>query len=77
MGDKLGEGGYGEVRKAIWFGKEVAVKSFDRKKITNKKTIDADFIREVEMLQKVRHPNIVLFIGVSVTPDCKGLLITE
>jgi hypothetical protein len=77
FGDKVGEGGYGQVVKGVWLSKEVAIKSFDRKRITNKRTIDGDFLREVEMLQKLRHPNIVLFMGVSITPECKGLIVTE
>jgi len=77
IGEKLGEGGYGEVRKGRWLGRDVAIKFYGRKKIANKKKLQIDFIQEVDVLRQLRHPNIVLFMGVSITPQLKGLLITE
>jgi tRNA A-37 threonylcarbamoyl transferase component Bud32 len=75
--DKIGEGGYGEVFKGTWLGQDVAIKFYGKKKSRNKARIDADFLKEVEVFSRLRHPNILLFMGVSVTPQYKGLLITE
>ena len=62
--DLIGRGGYGDVFKAKWFGTKVAVKKFGRRYITRKAL--KDFIKEIEMLNQLRHPNIVLYMGVSV-----------
>jgi len=76
-GPSIGEGGYGEVFKGKWLGQDVAIKEFGRKRVRNKEKLDADFLREVEMVSKLRHPNIILFMGVSINPQGKGLLLTE
>lgn len=89
MGQSIGEGGknvfdshhrelgYGEVFKGKWLGQDVAIKVYGRKKVKNKDQLDSDFLREVEVISKLRHPNIVLFMGVSISPQEKGLLLTE
>lgn len=61
--DFIGRGGYGDVFKARWFGTNVAVKKFGKRYMTRKAL--KDFIKEIEMLNHLRHPNIVLYMGVS------------
>ena len=61
--DFIGRGGYGDVFKAKWMGTMVAVKKFG-KRYMSKKALK-DFIKEIEMLNQLRHPNIVLYMGVS------------
>lgn len=61
--DFIGRGGYGDVFKARWFGTQVAVKKFGKRYMTRKAL--KDFIKEIEMLNHLRHPNIVLYMGVS------------
>lgn len=76
--EKIGEGGYGEVFKARWFGQEVAVKFYGKKKSRkNKERFDSDFLKETEVLGRLRHPNVLLFMGVSFTPQYRGILVTE
>ena len=45
-------------------GTKVAVKKFGKRYMTRKAL--KDFIKEIEMLNQLRHPNIVLYMGVSI-----------
>ena len=63
----LGQGGFGDVFKARWNGTRVAVKKFGKRRMTGKAM--QDFIKEIEMLNQLRHPNIVLYMGVSFNPE--------
>ena len=62
--DILGSGGYGDVYKAKWLGTQIALKRF--RKRTMSKSALKDFVKEIEMLNQLRHPNIVLYMGVSI-----------
>lgn len=73
--DFLGGGGYGEVFKAQWMATPVAVKRFGRK-CTSKKSIN-DFIKEIEIVNQMRHPNIIFFMGVTFDEDNHYYMITE
>ena len=56
MGAQLGEGGAGQVRAALWNGNDCAVKTFKADSL-------ADFHRELNILHRLRHPNVVGFFG--------------
>nr|BAD02482.1 enhanced disease resistance 1 [Delphinium hybrid cultivar] len=66
IGERIGLGSYGEVYRADWNGMEVAVKKF----------LDQDFYgdaldefrSEVRIMRRLRHPNIVLFVGAVTRP---------
>ncbi|CAN6299330.1 unnamed protein product [Urochloa humidicola] len=66
IGERIGLGSYGEVYHADWNGTEVAVKKF----------LDQDFYGdaldefrcEVRIMRRLRHPNIVLFMGAVTRP---------
>ena len=73
--DFLGGGGYGKVFKAQWMGTTVAVKWFE-KRCTGKKSI-TDFIKEIEIVNQVRHPNIIFYMGISFDEDHHYCMITE
>ena len=62
--DHIGKGGYGDVFVGRWLGITVAIKKFGEKYISNKKAV-REFISEIEVLHGLRHPNIVLYLGVS------------
>jgi serine/threonine protein kinase len=59
----IGQGGFGEVTKSKWLGCDVAVKHFG-------KYFDSwtPMYKEVEFLNRLRHPQIVQVVGVS-NPD--------
>lgn len=63
----LGEGAHGEVYKALWRGSlEVAVKRWKTIR-WDEKTMQS-FVREAQLLSEIRHPNVVLLIGISIEP---------
>ncbi|KAI3740137.1 hypothetical protein L2E82_30558 [Cichorium intybus] len=54
-------GSYGEVYRGDWHGTDVAVKKFLDQEITTESL--EEFISEVRIMKRVRHPNVVLFMG--------------
>lgn len=73
--DYIGGGGYGDVYKAKWLGTRVAVKRFGKRYLSRKAL--KDFIKEIEMLNQLSHPNIVLYMGVSMDPQSHFYMVTE
>jgi hypothetical protein len=61
--DLVGGGGYGDVYVGKWLGLRVAIKKFGKRYI-NKKAVK-DFIKEIEVVHGLRHPHIILYMGVS------------
>eukprot|EP00727_Mastigamoeba_balamuthi_P008718 m51a1_g4469 putative serine threonine kinase (712) ;mRNA; f:233437-239200 len=59
MGEKIGSGAFGEVRKGVWRGRVVAVKTLHQQK----EKAQHMFAREADLLCKLRHPNIVECLG--------------
>lgn len=59
MGEKIGEGTFGLVRKAVRreTGEEVAIKAMDKQKLDPDEMTSLQL--EVEILSQVDHPNIV------------------
>ena len=71
---KLGQGGYGEVLKALKDGvDEVAVK---RIKLGMNMKILGEFRKEVDLISQLRHRHIVQFYGACTQPDCL-FMVTE
>ena len=71
----IGKGSFGEIQKALWRGTPVAVKTI-RPSLHDDKMVVKDFQHEVQLLVKVRHPNIVQFVG-AVTHQKPLMLVTE
>ncbi|KZV31074.1 hypothetical protein F511_31384 [Dorcoceras hygrometricum] len=71
----IGKGSFGEIRKACWRGTPVAVKRI-LPKLSDDRLVIQDFRHEVNLLVKLRHPNIVQFLG-AVTEKKPLMLITE
>ena len=67
LGELLGSGSFGEVRRAVWHGTPVAVKRLHRSKI-NAKDLHR-FRRECQLQLGLRHPNIVQLVGGAWTLD--------
>ncbi|KAK4414201.1 putative serine/threonine-protein kinase SIS8 [Sesamum alatum] len=59
-------GSYGEVYRGDWHGTEVAVKKFLDQDITGESL--EEFKSEVRIMKRVRHPNVVLFMGAITRP---------
>lgn len=69
--DKIGEGGFGAVYSGMWDGKIVAIKKFHIKEKYSVKNTLNKYIKEINTIANLRHPNIVLYMGSSLTKtDC-------
>lgn len=66
LGERIGLGSYGEVYRADWNGGEVAVKKFLDQDFSGAAL--AEFKREVRIMRRLRHPNVVLFRGAVTRP---------
>ncbi|KAG4395492.1 hypothetical protein AAZX31_20G215600 [Glycine max] len=64
LGERIGS--YGEVYHADWNGTEVAVKKFLDQDFSGAAL--SEFKREVRIMRRLRHPNIVLFMGAVTRP---------
>ncbi|DBA02375.1 TPA: hypothetical protein N0F65_007194 [Lagenidium giganteum] len=75
--NELGCGKAATVYRGLWMSTngaaEVAIKLFRYVRLTDK--ILTDYTQEVAMLRKLKHPNIVLFIGACTNP--KLMILTE
>ncbi|CAA7399197.1 unnamed protein product [Spirodela intermedia] len=66
IGERIGLGSYGEVYRADWNGKEVAVKKFLDQDFSGDAL--AEFRREVRIMQRLCHPNVIHFMGAVTRP---------
>lgn len=71
----IGKGSFGEILRASWRGTPVAVKRI-LPSLSDDRLVTQDFRQEVNLLVKLRHPNIVQFLG-AVTERKPLMLITE
>ena len=72
IGQKVGMGGFAVVYRGMYRGCEVAVKKLRVNRMSSKAI--RDFSSEVMLLRTLRHPNIVIFMGIVMNPVC---LVTE
>ena len=74
--NRIGAGGFGEVHRAEYRELIVAVKFL---RPLSDQVASQEFKREIQFMQTIRHPNIVLFIGAGKAddPDQLPFLITE
>ncbi|XP_071930580.1 uncharacterized protein [Coffea arabica] len=63
---RIGIGFFGEVFHGIWNGIQVAVKVFLEQDLTLENI--EDFCTEISILSRVRHPNVILFLGACTNP---------
>lgn len=70
--DELGQGTFGCVYAATWKETRVAVKKITLQGDT--KSIITSFGSEASVMAQLRHPNVVMFMGVMVHPEFVGLV---
>ncbi|XP_038898927.1 serine/threonine-protein kinase CTR1 isoform X2 [Benincasa hispida] len=68
------EGSFGTVHRAEWHGSDVAVKVLTMQDFHDDQL--KEFLREVAIMKRVRHPNVVLFMG-AVTKRPHLSIVTE
>lgn len=77
---RIGEGSFGQVFKASWKRTDVAFKVLgERNGVMTLSNSDAETLgrelqKEASLMAKLRHPNIVQFLGICLSPPC---LVTE
>lgn len=74
LGEQIGQGSCGTVYHGLWYGSDVAVKVFTEQEYSTE-LLD-EFRREVALMKRLRHPNIVLFMG-AVTSPAHLSIVTE
>ncbi|EPS58360.1 hypothetical protein M569_16453, partial [Genlisea aurea] len=74
IGEQIGQGSCGTVYHALWYGSDVAVKVFSRKEYSDDAI--SSFRQEVSLMKRLRHPNILLFMGAVTSPE-RLCIVTE
>jgi len=64
--NRIGKGTFGEVFKGIWNGTEVGVKFLNSTSLTE--DFINDFMKEVNIMRALLHPNVLQFLGASLNP---------
>nr|XP_018681008.1 PREDICTED: U-box domain-containing protein 51-like isoform X2 [Musa acuminata subsp. malaccensis] len=72
VGTRVGIGFFGEVFRGIWNGTDVAIKVFLEQDLTSENV--EDFCNEISILSRLRHPNVILFLGACVKPPHLSLV---
>ncbi|KAJ4969967.1 hypothetical protein NE237_003066 [Protea cynaroides] len=72
--ERIGAGSFGTVHRADWHGSDVAVKILMEQDFHAERF--EEFLREVAIMKRLRHPNIVLFMG-AVTQRPNLSIVTE
>ncbi|KAL8481346.1 hypothetical protein ACS0TY_027745 [Phlomoides rotata] len=74
IGDQIGQGSCGTVYHALWYGSDVAVKVFSKQDYSD--DLILSFRQEVSLMKRLRHPNILLFMGAVTSPQ-RLCIVTE
>ncbi|KAI9097644.1 hypothetical protein K1719_025415 [Acacia pycnantha] len=72
--ERVGAGSFGTVHRGEWHGSDVAVKVLSIQDFREDQL--KEFLREVAIMKRVRHPNVVLFMG-AVTKRPHLSIVTE
>ncbi|GAA0142594.1 non-receptor serine/threonine protein kinase [Lithospermum erythrorhizon] len=74
IGEQIGQGSCGSVYHALWYGSDVAVKVFSKQEYSDE--LIYAFRQEVSLMKRLRHPNILLFMGAVTSPQ-RLCIVTE
>ncbi|CAI9118964.1 OLC1v1020601C1 [Oldenlandia corymbosa var. corymbosa] len=74
IGEQIGQGSCGTVYHALWYGSDVAVKVFSKQEYSEE--VILCFRQEVALMKRLRHPNILLFMGAVTSPE-RLCIVTE
>ncbi|XP_052882205.1 uncharacterized protein LOC108480293 isoform X4 [Gossypium arboreum] len=61
LGEEVGQGSFAVVYRGIWNGSDVAVKVYFAGEY--KESTLLDYKKEIDIMRKLRHPNVLLFMG--------------
>eukprot|EP00252_Welwitschia_mirabilis_P013493 TRINITY_DN2967_c0_g1_i2.p1 TRINITY_DN2967_c0_g1~~TRINITY_DN2967_c0_g1_i2.p1 ORF type:complete len:803 (+),score=144.44 TRINITY_DN2967_c0_g1_i2:233-2641(+) len=71
-GVRVGIGSFGEVYRGVWKGTDVAIKILLEQDLTAENM--EDFYNEISVLCRLRHPNVILFLGACTRPPHLSLV---
>ncbi|KAF9593490.1 hypothetical protein IFM89_023602 [Coptis chinensis] len=74
IGEQIGQGSCGTVYHALWYGSDVAVKVFSKQEYSD--DVILNFRQEVSLMKRLRHPNVILFMGAVTSPQ-RLCIVTE
>ncbi|KAK1617311.1 hypothetical protein QYE76_022828 [Lolium multiflorum] len=74
IGEQVGQGCCGTVYHALWYGSDVAAKVFSKQEYSEE--MINSFRQEVSLMKRLRHPNIILFMG-AVMSQQRLCIVTE
>ncbi|XP_052190477.1 uncharacterized protein LOC127800093 isoform X2 [Diospyros lotus] len=74
IAEQIGQGSCGTVYHALWFGSDVAVKVFSKQEYSD--DVILSFRQEVSLMKRLRHPNVLLFMGAVTSPE-RLCIVTE
>lgn len=74
VSDQIGQGSSGTVYRGFWIGSDVAIKVFAEEEYPL--DLLEDFRKEVVIMKRLRHPNILLFMGAVISPQ-RLAIVTE
>ncbi|XVE82277.1 hypothetical protein DITRI_Ditri15bG0135300 [Diplodiscus trichospermus] len=74
IGEQIGQGSCGTVYHGLWFGSDVAVKVFSKQEYSD--DVIHAFRQEVSLMKRLRHPNVLLFMGAVTSPQ-RLCIVTE
>ncbi|XP_028760145.1 probable serine/threonine-protein kinase DDB_G0282963 isoform X1 [Neltuma alba] len=74
IGEQIGQGSCGTVYHALWYGSDVAVKVFSKQEYSD--DVIMSFRQEVSVMKRLRHPNVLLFMGAVTSPQ-RLCIVTE
>lgn len=72
LGDVMAQGGFSVVHRGVWHSTPVAVKKLFDPKINEE--LLAEFDNEVQKLEQIRHPNILLLLAVHRRPPSLSMI---
>ncbi|KAK9665143.1 hypothetical protein RND81_14G093200 [Saponaria officinalis] len=74
VGEQVGQGSCGTVYHGLWYGSDVAIKVFSKQEYSEE--VIYSFRQEVSLMKRLRHPNILLFMGAVTSPQ-RLCIVTE
>ncbi|XP_021290983.1 uncharacterized protein LOC110421666 [Herrania umbratica] len=74
IGEQIGQGSCGTVYHGLWYGSDVAVKVFSKQEYSD--DVVHSFRQEVSLMKRLRHPNVLLFMGAVTSPQ-RLCIVTE
>ncbi|KAL8100430.1 hypothetical protein AgCh_032624 [Apium graveolens] len=74
IGEQIGQGSCGTVYHGLWYGSDVAIKVFSKQEYSD--DVIFAFREEVALMKRLRHPNILLFMGAVSSPE-RLCIVTE